>query len=116
MIQAIHAVTTEGRQQYIQLCDGVISYENGGNYSHALGFRLHDGTETPHGQASYNPYDISVTQDGCSSNGGEGGSVANATIFQIRHQDLPLINVGTNDNEDGEFFGSPLTDNPAWLR
>jgi len=115
-IQALHAVTTEGRQQYVQLCEGVISYQSGGDYTHALGFRLANGVETPHGQASYSPYDVSVTQDGCQANGGEGGSLAKATIFQIRDPGLPITNVHTNDNSDGELFGSPLTDNPAWLR
>jgi subtilisin-like proprotein convertase family protein len=116
-IAAIRVTTTEGRQSYVGLCEGVIHYFEGGGYTHALGFRLHDGTETPQGQASYAPFDITVTQDGCSSNGGEGGQVSNATIFVIRDPNVPVINVQTNDTgQNNESFGSPLFDNPAWLR
>ena len=48
---------------------------------------------------------------------GENGQEANATIFDIYSTLVPVIDIHTRDNGDnGEMFGSPLSDNPAWLR
>ncbi|MEC9070758.1 MAG: fibrinogen-like YCDxxxxGGGW domain-containing protein, partial [Myxococcota bacterium] len=117
LVEALHEVTSEGRQTYVGLCEGVISYAEGGGYIHAFGFRMYDGSETPNGQQSYAPFDVTVTQDGCQSNGGENGALNQATIFEIRDEHVPIINVHTMDNGgSNEAFGSPLTDNPAWLR
>ena len=77
-----------------------------------------DTSETPYGSSSYSPYSISLAQDGCSGNGGEGGAEADATIFVIEGVEVPVLNVQCRDcgNTFPEQFGSPLTDNPAWLR
>ena len=92
-------------------------YANGTTHNIAFGFRFLDGTQTPWAQGTYAPHDITVVQDGCASNGGEGGTLANATLFDIRSLLVPVINVYTNDTGDpNERFGSPLTQNPAWLR
>ncbi|HRE88458.1 MAG TPA: fibrinogen-like YCDxxxxGGGW domain-containing protein [Myxococcota bacterium] len=118
-IDAIRQVSTEGRQTYVGLCDGVIHYFYNGdsNYLYSMGFRFQTGVETASAVSNYSPHDISVTQDGCKTNGGEGGTLANATIFEIRSNQVPVINVRTNDNGDtGERFGSPLTSHPAYLR
>ncbi len=118
-LAALQAVSTEGRQTYVGLCDNVVHYfyNADGNHSYAFGFKFHDGTETVSGQSSYAPHDIQVTQDGCRVNGGENGSLANATVFAIRSPKVPVINVRPRDAGDAtEKFGSPLTDNPARLR
>ena len=59
-----------------------------------------------------------VTQDGCAANGGEGGTEANATIFELDTPLVPVLNVQCRDcgNTFPEQFGSPLTSYPAWLR
>ena len=118
-VQAIQSVSTEGFQEYVGLCDGVLHYyyDDGYLYSYAIGFLFHDGTDTDYGQESYDPYDITVTQDGCSGNSGEGGDIDEATIFEISSPLVPVINVYVSDYGDsGEELGSPLTDYPAWLR
>ena len=119
-IAAIQAVSTEGYQEYVGLCEHVIHYyySASGNYSYAFGFEFFDGTQTPRGSSSYSPYAISVTQDGCASNGGEGGALSQATIWEIDSPLVPILNVQCNDcgNTFPEQFGSPLVDNPAWLR
>ena len=123
-VDAIKAVSTEGRQRYVGLCDGVMHYwyQSSNDYGFAFGFRFWDGTETARGVADYTPlgtepYAITVVQDGCKTNGGEGGTVGNATIFDIRSLLVPVMNVNTRDNGNaGEYFGSPLLSNSAWLR
>ena len=120
-IQAIQDVSTEGFQEYVGLCEHVIHYyyTSGGNYTYAFGFVLFDGGTTPYGEPSYLPYDITVTADGCAGNGGEGGDPSQATVFEIRSVDVPVRNVWCRDCGDAgtpEYFGSPLTANPAWLR
>lgn len=117
-IAAIQAQATEGFQRYVGLCSGVLHYFYPPNtYLYAFGFRFRDGTETPNSIASYAPFDVAVPQDGCSTNGGEGGDPGRATIFEIRSPLVPVVNVSCGDNGDaGELFGSPLTQNPARLR
>ena len=122
-IMAIKEKTTEGKQDYVGLCDGVLHYQyhSNGGYGNAFGFEFYDGTETPFGQASYSPYDITVVPypdgDGCYTNGGEGNSLDKATIFNINSPLVPIRNVYSRDSGDpGETFSSPLIDNPAWLR
>ena len=119
-IEAIQDLSAEGYQEYVGLCEHVIHYyyDAGGNYDYAFGFMFFDTTETPYGSSSYSPYSISLAQDGCSSNGGEGGAEADASIFVIESVEVPLLNVQCRDcgNLFPEEFGSPLTDNPAWLR
>jgi len=81
-----------------------------------------DGTYTidPDGAGTgVDPFDVTcdMTSDGCAQNGGEGGDSSLATTFEIRSVLVPLINVQARDAGDsGEQYGSPLTDNPAWLR
>jgi hypothetical protein len=119
-ITAIQALSTEGWQYYEGWCEHVIHYyyNDGANYDYAFGFMFFDGTETPYASSSYAPYDISVTQDGCAGNGGEGGDPADATIFYIESPLVPVLNVQCRDCGDTfpELYGSPLTDNSAWLR
>ena len=119
-IAAIQAVSAEGYQEYVGLCEHVIHYyyNSGATYSYAFGFEFFDGTQTPYGSSSYAPYDIAVTQDGCAQNGGEGGSTTLATIFEIDSALVPVRNVQCSDcgNTFPEELGSPLTSNPAWLR
>ena len=118
-IAAVQAISTEGRQQYVGLCDGVLHYlyTETGEYDYAFGFRFFDGTETPFDQQTYAPFDIEVTQDGCATNLGGGGTLDDATIFEIASVNVPVVNVHSRDNGDpGERFGSPLATHPAYLR
>jgi hypothetical protein len=118
-IANIQSISTEGQQTYVGLCNGVIhhSYDAGLNYSNSFGFVFADGMTSPYGSQFYTPYDITVTQDGCSTNGSEGGSLSNATIFEINYVGVPVINLWVHDAGDvGEHFGSPLLNNSAWLR
>ena len=119
-IAAIQALSTDGWQYYEGWCEHVIHYyyTAGATYGYAFGFMFFDGTETPYGTSSYSPYSITVTQDGCKGNGGEGGDPADATIFLIESPLVPVLNVQCRDCGDTfpEYFGSPLTDNSAWLR
>jgi hypothetical protein len=119
-VAAIQALSTNGWQYYEGWCEHVIHYyyTSGASYAYAFGFMFFDGTETPYASSSYSPHDITVTQDGCKGNGGEGGDPADATIFYIESPLVPVINVQCRDCGDTfpEYFGSPLTDNSAWLR
>jgi hypothetical protein len=119
-IEAIQSLSTEGYQEYVGLCEHVIHYyyDDGASYAYAFGFMFFDTTETPYGTSSYSPYSIALSQDGCSGNGGEAGAEADASIFIIESVLVPLLNVQCRDCGDAtpEEFGSPLTDNPAWLR
>ncbi len=113
-INDIRAVSTEGKQNYVGTCDGVIHYNyNNGNYNYAFGFRYHTGFETAYEQQTYPNTDITVVQDGCESN----NSSSTDTIFEIHDIRVPVIDVHSRDNgASSELFGSPLTSNPAWLR
>jgi len=119
-VSAIQSVSTEGYQEYVGLCDGVIHYNypsGGSSYVDSIGFRFHDGTETAYGVEEYSPYDIRSIQDGCATNGGEGGHTTTATIFEISSVLVPVTNVYVYDyGNAGEELGSPLTEYPAWLR
>ena len=119
-IDAIQAESAEGYQAYVGLCEHVIHYyySSSSNYVYAFGFEFFDGTTTPYGSSSYSPHNISVTSDGCASNGGEGGAESDATVFEFDSVLVPVRNVTCRDCGDTfpEEFGSPLTDNPAWLR
>ncbi len=119
-IAAIQAVSAEGYQLYEGRCEHVIHYyyTSGSTYGYAFGFEFFDGTQTPRGSSSYAPYDISVTADGCAGNGGEGGSLTQTTDFEIDSVLVPVRNVQCRDCGDTfpEYYGSVLTDNPAWLR
>ena len=77
-----------------------------------------DGTETPRGQSSYAPHDVTVTADGCAGNGGEGGSLSQTTDFHFESALVPIINAQCRDCGDAfpEELGVELVDNPAWLR
>ena len=119
-IAAIQALSVEGNQVYEGRCEHVIHYyyNAGATYAYAFGFMFFDGTETPRGSSSYAPYDISVPTDACASNGGEGGSLTQTTLFEIDSALVPVVNVQCRDCGDTfpEYFGSDLTDNSAWLR
>ncbi len=114
-INDIRAVSTEGKQTYVGQCDGVLHYyyNSGSSYNYSLGFRFHTGDETVYGQQNYPGTNITVTQDGCATN----RTYALNTIFEINDIRVPIVNVSSQDNGNGtETFGSPLTNNPAWLR
>jgi hypothetical protein len=119
-IAAVQALSVDGYQEYEGRCEHVIHYyyTSGATYGYAFGFMFFDGTETPRGSSSYSPYNITVSQDGCATNGGEGGALADATVFEIDSALVPVLNVQCRDcgNTFPEYFGSDLTDNPAWLR
>jgi len=119
-VAAVQALSTEGWQDYVGRCEHVLHYyfASSGSYAYAFGFMFFDGTETPRGQSSYAPYDVTVTADGCASNGGEGGSLSQTTDFRIESVLVPLINAQCRDCGDAfpEELGAELVDNPAWLR
>ena len=118
-IAAIQAVSLEGRQEYVGLCNHVIHYyyTGGGNYSYAFGFEFFGGTQIAGATSTVNSSLLSVIQDGCRQNGGENGALNLATIFAFDTPMVPIRNVLCRDCGDGgELFGSPLTNNPAWLR
>jgi len=112
-INDIRAVSTEGKQSYVGTCDGVIHYEYNGGYAYSFGFRFHNGDETAYEQQTYPSTNITISQDGCETN----NSSSTDTIFEINDIRVPVIDVHSRDNgATSELFGSPLTNNPAWLR
>ena len=113
-IDAIRAVSTEGKQIYRGTCDGVIHYRyKTSNYNYAFGFRFHNGDETVSGQQNYIGTSITVPVDGCAEN----NNYSTGTVFEINDKRVPIINIKSKDNgNNNEMFGSPLTLNPAWLR
>jgi len=114
-INNIRSQSTEGKQTYRGTCDGVIHYRfQTNNYIYSFGFRFHDGSDTaPFGLATYAGTNITVTEDGCRTN----NSSSLDTVFKINDIRVPVLNVNSRDNGDNsEMFGSPLTNNPAWLR
>ena len=119
-ISAIQAVSIEGYQEYVGLCNHVIHYyyNSGSNYNYAFGFEFFDGTQITGGSDTVNSPLVSVLQDGCAQNGGENGALNLATIFAFDTPLVPIRNIRCRDCGDGfpEQFGSPLTNNPAWLR
>jgi hypothetical protein len=119
-ISGIQAESSEGYQAYVGLCEHVINYyySAGLTYAYAFGFEFFDGTTTPYGVSSYSPYNVSVTSDGCKGNGGEAGAESKATVFEFDSALVPVLNVRCRDCGDAfpEKLGSPLLDNPAWLR
>jgi hypothetical protein len=118
-IDSIRALSTEGKQKYEARCEGVVHYYHEDRDTHyaAVGFILHNGDTTTYGSEDYSPYSVSVVEDGCKSNGGEGGSSHQATWFKIKEVGIPVVNLYTYDGGDsGEEFGAKLEDNSAWLR
>jgi hypothetical protein len=116
-INSIRSISSKGNQQYVHTCNGVLAYyfASGNYYSHALGFKFLDGTTSNYGQQTYN-MPITVIQDGCKTNDGEGGALNKATIFKIDSLSVPVVNMyGYDNGQGGEKFGSPLMDNPAWF-
>jgi len=112
-INNIRAASTEGKQRYHGTCEGVIHHKyQTSNYSYAFGFRFHRGEETVHGQEIYPSTMITVSNDGCQIN----DNTIRSIDFDITDIRVPLINVHSRDNSSTEEFGSPLTNNPAWLR
>jgi len=114
-IHDIRLASTEGKQRYHGTCRGVIHhyYSGGNSYRYAFGFRYHQGHETAHNQQTYPNTNIQVSNDGCQANDG----TLRSTDFDIVDIRVPIINVHTRDNgASSEKFGSPLTNNPAWLR
>ena len=113
-INNIRAASTEGKQTYRGTCDGVIHYlYQTSDYSDSFGFRFHDGSDTaPFGLATYAGTNITVSEDGCWTNNNNSLD----TVFNIVDIRVPIINVNSKDNSYSERFGSPLKNNPAWLR
>jgi hypothetical protein len=115
-INNIRAASTEGKQRYHGTCQGVIHhyYNGGANYNSAFGFRYHQGFETEKKQQTYPSTNISVPNDDCAIND---TATLRSTDFDIIDIRVPVINVHSTDNgNNGEKFGSPLTNYPAWLR
>jgi len=112
-IQAIQAVSTEGKQVYNGTCQGVIHWEyTPGNYAYAFGFKFLNGDETNKGTSNLG-VDFTLIEDNCDRNDG----ILRHTSWEIRDVRVPIINVYTRDNGNpSERFGSELTQNPAWLR
>lgn len=118
-IAALQAVSSEGKQTYVGLCNHVIHYYYTGNatYNWSFGFRFSDNSLSLKGTQSYAPIDIAILQDGCKGYAAEGGAPALATIFSVKSTKVPIINVmSRNGGYAGGKFGSPLLQNPAWLR
>ncbi len=113
-INDIRSQATEGKQTYVGTCDGVIHYlYQTANYNYAFGFRFQTGFETAARQQTYPSTNITVVQDGCRTN----NSSSTNTVFDIIDIRVPVINVESRDNgASSEKFGSPLTQNHAWLR
>ena len=114
-INAIRAQSSEAKQTYIAQCNGVLHYywDQNNNYDWAVAFRFHNGQETVRGQQNYTGTNITVAQDGCSTN----STTSKDTIFNISDIRLPIINIQTNDQGGStEIFWSPLTDNPTWFK
>jgi len=113
-IQAIQSVSTEGKQRYVGSCRGVLHwyFNSNGNYDYAFGFRFLNGNETPFGTDALG-ISFSLVQDDCAVNGGD----PLYTIWDFDDVRVPIVNVYSRDNgASSEWFGSPLTSNPAWLR
>ena len=113
-ILTIQSVSTEGKQRYDGTCQGVIHYfyTSGATYAYAFGFKFLNGEQTNYGMQNLG-VDFTVIEDSCKANDG----VFRHTIWEIRDARVPIINVYSRDNGNyGEKFGSPLTQNPAWLR
>jgi len=113
-INNIRKASTEGKQHYHGTCQGVLHHNyNNGNYNYAFGFRYHQSHETAHNQQTYPSTNITVSNDGCQAN----DNTLRSTDFDIVDIRVPIINVHSRDNgNNNEKFGSPLTNNPAWLR
>lgn len=113
-INAIRSVSSQWKQIYQGTCNGVIHYEyQSGNFAYAFGFRFHDNTQTVFASQTYPGTNITVVNDGCLPNSGTLLAETNFSISDIR---VPIINVHSRDNSSTEPFGSPLTNNPAWLK
>lgn len=116
-ITAIQDLSTEGWQEYVGLCHHVIHhyYNDGGGYTYAFGFRYLGGIDTSYGSSfpsSTNP-EVTVIQDDCAIN----DSTNRSSIFLLETPLVPITNVRCRDcGDSGEKYGSPLTNNPAWLR
>jgi len=113
-IQAIQALSTEGKQTYDGTCQGVLHwyYTSGSTYGYAFGFRFLNGDETNYGSSDLG-VDFTLVEDGCKANDG----TFRHTIWDVRDVRVPIINARSRDSgNSGERFGSPLTQNPAWLR
>jgi len=112
-INAIRAVSSEGKQTYRGTCQWVIHYRYPtSNYDYAFGFRFHQGHETAFNQQMYPSTNITVPVDGCLAN----NNTLSYTDFDIVDIRVPVINVHSRDNSSTEQFGSPLTTYPAWFR
>jgi hypothetical protein len=114
-INSIQLLSSEGKQRFIFNCAGVIAnyYNSGNNYDYSLGFGFADGSSVPQ-VGDKNLYSfITVVSDTCGAN----DSVNRNTVFDFNTKSVPLISFISRDNGDtGEKFGSPLTQNSAWLR
>ena len=112
-IKSIQLISKEGKQRYIGTCQDVIHYKYNSSYEFAFGFKFFNGDiSTEYGKEFLNN-NISAIKDDCNKN----DSTLRETWFDIVDSRVPVVNVYSKDNSDnGEKFGSPLTQNPAWLR
>ncbi|MCD4735709.1 MAG: hypothetical protein K8R53_06665 [Bacteroidales bacterium] len=113
-INAIRNISTSGKQDVSVSCQGVIVYEHiSVGYVMAFGYRYHTGFETAYGQQTYPNTNLTINTDGCKAN----DNVVRQTTMTIYDTRLPVVNLLSKDSGDSfEFFGSPLTNTPAWLR
>ncbi len=112
-IEAIQGVSTDGKQRYVGSCVGVLHwyYTSGSSYDYGFGFRFLNGDETSHGTEALG-INFSLVEDGCKNNG-----TGPQTVWDFEDVRVPIVNVYSRDNgASSEWFGSPLTSNPAWLR
>ena len=113
-IESIQKISTEGKQRYVGTCTHVIHYnfDDDQNYNHAFGYKFLNGDNSNNGQQNLG-IDFTVIKDDCSKN----DTTKRETWIDIHDVRLPVVNILSLDNGDsGEAFGSPLTQNPAWLR
>jgi len=113
-IKSIQQVSTEGRQTYVGTCQDVIHYfySKDNTYQWAIGYKFLNGDQTFSGRQDLG-VSFEVIEDGCKNN----DSQLRKTIIKIKDKRVPIVNIYVGDNGDAnEKNGSPLTQNPAWLR
>ncbi len=113
-ITALQAISTDGKQTYVGQCTKVYHYFSSKySYNYAFAFRFLDNSETTKGGPTWLGYDITVPEDGCKL---AQFGVQSQTKFLIHSKKVPVVNVQSRDTGSGTKFGSPLMQNPAWLR
>ena len=116
-IVAIQSVSNDGKQEYVGLCNHDSSLlRSGGNYAYAFGFEFCDGTTIGGGNPMSAYSYVAVTQDGCAVNGGENGSLSQATVFSFDTPSVPIVNVDAETAVTEESTSGSINSKLAWLR